>query len=138
MCYWSDRTNILGKPNIKKGDFSRPKKVKDMYFPRSKQELQRCLGMIAYLNKFIPKLSEQTHHLRELVKKYSICDFTLIHRYQFDKIRLVVNENISLEFFNPKWLTNITCDSSKFGIGATLKQKHENDWYQSSLYTVVI
>ena len=32
-------------------------------------------------------------------------------------------------FFDPKLPTNITCDSSKFGIYATLEQKHENDWH---------
>ena len=37
--------------------------IKDMPFPNSKQDLQRFLGMIAYLSKFIPQLSEETHHL---------------------------------------------------------------------------
>ena len=41
----------------------------------------------------------------------------------------MVSENISLKFFDQKLLTKITCDSSKFGIGATLEQKHEKDWH---------
>ena len=52
-------------------DPEKVKAIKDMPFPRSKQDLQRFLGMIAYLGKFIPQLSEQTHQLRELVKKNS-------------------------------------------------------------------
>ena len=100
-----------------------------MSFPSSKQDLQRFLGMIAYLSKFIPRLSEETHLLRELLKKESIWDFTLTHRNQFDKLRSMVSGNISLKFFDPKLPTKTTCDSSKFGIGATLEQKHENVWH---------
>ena len=65
-----------------------------MPFPKSEQDLQRFLGIIAC--KFIPQVSEQTHHLRELVKKKSIWDFTLTHRNRFDKLRSMISENISL------------------------------------------
>ena len=110
-------------------DPEKVKAIKDMPFPSSKQDLQRFLGMIAYLSKFIPQLSEETHLLRELLKKDSIWDFTLTHRNQFDKLRSMVSENISLKFFDPKLPTKITCDSPKFRIGATLEQKHENVWH---------
>ena len=36
-------------------------------------------------------------------------------------------KNISLKFFDQKLPTKITCESSKFTIGATLEQKHENN-----------
>ena len=41
--------------------------------------MQSFLGMIADLSKFISQLSEQTHQLRELVKKNSNWDFTVTH-----------------------------------------------------------
>ena len=110
-------------------DPEKVKAIKDVPFPSSKQDLQLFLGMIAYLSKFIPQLSEETHLLRELLKKDSIGDFTLTHRNQFDKLRSMVSENISPKFFDPKLPTKITCDSSKFGIDATLEQKHENVWH---------
>ena len=124
MCFLSNKTNILGIQISEKGISPDPEKVKaikDMPFPSSKEDLQRFLGMIVYLSKFIPLLSEETNHLRELLKKDSIWDFTLTHRNQFDKLRSMVSENISLKFFDPKLTTKITCDSSKFGIGATLE-----------------
>ena len=88
-----------------------------MTFPKWEQGLLRFLGMIVYLSKFIPQLPEQAHQLRKLVNKNSIWDFTVTHRNQFYKMRSMVNENISLKFFDPKLPTKITCDSSKFGIG---------------------
>ena len=124
MCFWSDRTDIIGTQNISKRDFSISRKaIKDMPFSRLKQDLQCFSGMIAYLSKFIPQLSKQTHQLRELVKKDSIWDFTVTHRNQFDQVRSMVSENISLKFLDPKLSTKITCHSSKFGISATPEQK---------------
>ena len=96
------------------------KAIKDMPSQKPKQDLWRFLEMIAYLSKFIPQLSEQTYELRKLVKKNSIWDFPLTSRNQFDKLRSMFNENISLKFFDLKLPTKITCDSSKFGINATL------------------
>ena len=122
----------MGHKISEKGISPDPKKVKaikDMPFASSKQDMQCFLGMIAYLSKFIPQLSEEIHLLRELLKKDSIWDFTLTHRNQFDKLRSMVSENISLIFFDQKLPTKITCDLSKFGIGATLEQKHENVWH---------
>ena len=78
------------------------KAIKDMPSPKSKQDLWRFLEMIAYLSKFIPQLSEQTYELRKLVKKNSIWDFPITSRNQFDKLRSMFNENISLKFFDLK------------------------------------
>ena len=106
--------------------------IKDMPFSRSKQDLQRFLGMLAYLSKFIPQLSEQTHQLRELVKKDSIWNFTVTHINHFDKLRSMVSEDTSLKFINPKISKKIMYDSYKFGIDATLEQKHKNDWHPTA------
>ena len=123
---------FLGHKISEKGISPDPEKVKairDMPFPSSMQDLQHFLGMIAYLSKFIPQLSEEKQLLRELLKKDSIWGFTLTPRNQFDKLRSMVSENISLKFFDPKLPIKTTCNSSKLGIGATLEQKHENLWH---------
>ena len=61
-------------------DPEKVKAIKDLPFPKSVQHWQRFLGMIAYLRKFIPQLSQQTLQLRELAKMKSIWDFTVTHR----------------------------------------------------------
>ena len=43
--------------------------IKNVSFPESKKELQRFLGMINYLGKFVPNLSENTENLRNLSEK---------------------------------------------------------------------
>ena len=43
--------------------------IKNMSFLENKEELQRFLGMINYLGKFLPNLSENTENLRKLLEK---------------------------------------------------------------------
>ena len=83
-------------------DLDKVKAIKSLPFPKSVQDLQRFLGMIAYLGKFIPQLSEQTQQLRELAKQKPIWDFTVTLRNQSDKLRSMVSESISLKFLDPK------------------------------------
>ena len=42
--------------------------IKNMLFPENKKEL-RFLGMINYLGKFVPNLSENTENFRKLFRK---------------------------------------------------------------------
>ena len=43
--------------------------ITKMPLPRSVSELQRFLGMVNYLEKFIPNLTEHTTPLRNLLQK---------------------------------------------------------------------
>ena len=91
---------FLGHNTTGKGtspDLEKDRAIKDNPFPKSKQDFQRFLSMIAYLSKCIPQLSEQTHQLKELVKN-SVWDFTVTHRNHFDKLRSIVSENIYVKF----------------------------------------
>ena len=52
-----------------------PQKVKvtsEMPKPTSKTDLQRFLGMVAYLSKFIPNLSDKTKEPRELINSLGL------------------------------------------------------------------
>ena len=103
--------------------------IVDLPAPTCKADLQRFLGMTAYLAKFIPKLSDETAILRELLKKNIAWDFTPNHLLQFEKIKDIISRDISLKFFDPDLPTKITCDSSKVGLGATLEQQYPDGWH---------
>ena len=96
--------------------------------PTSKTDLQRFLGMVAYLSKFIPNLSNKTKELRELILKETVWDFKEIHERKFDELKSTISNCASLKFFDPKLQTKITSDASKFGLGATLEQKFNDNW----------
>ena len=96
--------------------------------PTSKIDLQRFLGMAAYFSKFIPNLSNKTIELRELILKETVWDFSEIHERKFDELKSTISNCALLKFFDPKSQTEITCDSSKFGLGATLEQTFNGNW----------
>ena len=103
--------------------------ISDMPEPQSKADLQRFLGMVAYLSKFIPHLSDETLALRQLISKNTLWQFDQGHSKQFNHLKEIISNNILLKFFDPKLPTKVTCDSSKTGLGATLKQQIEGTWH---------
>ena len=72
-----------------------------MPFPKNKKELQRFLGIINYLGKFVPNLSENTDNLRKLFEKDTEWHFDENHKKVIDKLKLLVTSPPVLKFYNP-------------------------------------
>ncbi|GFY47412.1 retrovirus-related Pol polyprotein from transposon opus [Trichonephila inaurata madagascariensis] len=67
--------NYLGHVLSDEGIKPDPKKIRAIEVfatPNCKEDLQRFLGMVTYLAKFTPHLSNLTHNLRQLLKKDSV------------------------------------------------------------------
>ena len=61
--------NLFSHEGVKhEGDPTKIEAIRDMPTPKSKQGLQRLLGVITYLGKFIPNLSITTAPLRQLME----------------------------------------------------------------------
>eukprot|EP00794_Sanderia_malayensis_P014552 gene14552-16054_t len=105
----------------------------DMPIPKTKTDLQRFLGMINYLAKFVPNLSQITAPLRNLLKKdIQFC----LQKPQFDAIaelKRLVTTSPCLKFFDPNLPTRLKPDASSQGLGALLEQnhgsEHEEKWH---------
>ena len=96
--------------------------ITNMPLPNSVNELQRFLGMITYLGKFIPNLSEVTSPFRTLLKKE--VEFKL-EKPQLDaigKLILLVRTIPCLKIFNPNLQTRLKINASSEGLGAFLEQ----------------
>lgn len=122
---------FLGHKISKAGISPDPSKItaiKNMPLPENKQDVQRLLGVINYVGKFIPNLSSITAPLRKLIENDQ--EF-LIKEEQSQALAKIKNILISdpvLKLFDPKRTTKIGADASKFGLGAVLMQKYDNDW----------
>ena len=98
--------------------------------PENKSDLQRFLGMVTYLGKFVPNLSEVSTPLRVLLEKDIAWSFDTPHQQAFQELKLMITNTPVLKNFDPKLPIKLSAsDSSKSGRGATLEQKHGDYWY---------
>ena len=90
--------------------------------PEHKKAVQRLLGMISYVGKFIPSLAEITKPLRELLKKDIDWHCNKTHEEAVTKIKELLISRSCLAFFDPSKEIQIQVDTSKSEIGAVLMQ----------------
>lgn len=105
-----------------KPDPSKVSAVKDMQPPRNKAELETVLGMINYLAKFAPNLSEITSPLRSLLVKDVQFSWDHPQAQAFEKVKEVITQSPVLAYFDHDKDLTLQVDASKFGLGATLMQ----------------
>ena len=91
--------------------------------PENKGEVKSFLGMVNYLQKFIPRLSEHTKLLRDLEKKGVHFTWSPDHQQSFEEIKALVKENMLLAYYDRKLPVTLQCDYSENGIGVALVQE---------------
>ena len=100
------------------------KKVIQLQAPTDKPSLLRVIGMIQWLHRYIPRLSDYMWPLTRQTKKHvkflwnDECDAAL------DRIKGLVNKAKLLRHPDLSKTFYVICDASNFGIGAVLMQKH--------------
>ncbi len=105
-----------------KADPGHIKGIIDMPTPNSKGEVKRLLGMVNFLSKFIPNLSQITASLRELIKQSVEFRWDSEHTAAFNLIKELLSSAPVLKVFNGNEKITIQCDSSKDGLGTCLIQ----------------
>ena len=100
-----------------------------------KKAVQRLLGMINYVGKFIPNLAEITKPLRELLKKEIDWHWNKTHEEAVNKIKELLISRSCLAFFDPSKAMQIQVEASKSGIGAVLMQNGKLVSYASKSLT---
>ena len=85
--------------------------------------LERFLGMVTYLGKFVPNLSEVSAPLRVLLEKDIVWSFDTPQQQAFQELKLIITNAPVLKYFDPKLPIKVSSDASKSGLGATLEQK---------------
>ena len=90
--------------------------------PTDVKALRRVLGMVNYLAKFLPRLSETCDILRELERKETEWCWLEQHDQAWKKIKRLVTTPI-LAYYDPQKEVTIQCDASQSGLGAALFQE---------------
>lgn len=84
--------------------------------------VQRLLGMVNYLAKFCPHLSDHCKPLRELTHKDSEWKWTEQHEETFLKLKNMIANTPVLKYYSPEEELTVQCDASDTGLGAALVQ----------------
>ena len=85
-------------------------------------------GMINYLGKFVPDLSDITAPLRELSEKGAQWCFEAAHENAIERLKSIITSEPVMKYFDPQLPTKVSTDASKSGLRATLEQKHGDKW----------
>jgi len=98
--------------------------INDMSPPSNKGELNTYMGMVNYLSKFAPRLSEITGSLRELQKKDVVFSWQKSQQQAFDSVKeLLTKPGLVLGIYDFRKPLVLQTDSSRVGLGATLLQE---------------
>jgi hypothetical protein len=114
-----------------KPDDEKVKAILQMPEPATKQDLQRFMGLIQYLSKFIPKLSEKAAPLRALMKKNATWSWNRGHQVAFQELKEECSKQPTLRYYDVSKPVRISADNSKSGLGAVCLQEGQPVAYAS-------
>ena len=81
-----------------------PKRIRDMEqmrIPVNSTDLQEFLSVATYISPFIPKLSQHTAPLRDLLKKDAKFEWTSLHDAIFEDTKALICRHVTLSYFRP-------------------------------------
>ncbi|KAK3714129.1 hypothetical protein QZH41_002781 [Actinostola sp. cb2023] len=107
-----------------KPDPTKIEAVLNMPAPSNKQDVRRLLGMVNYLQKFSPNLSNATAQLRELLQEDVMFQWSpQVQGQCFNELKELLTTAPLLKYFDPKDEIELQCDASEKGLGACLMQR---------------
>ena len=119
-----------------KADPAKIQGIQKMPPPESKQDVKRLMGMINYLQRFAPNLSDVSAPMRDLLKEdVQFLWEEDVQGRSFEQVKAVVSEAPTLKYFDPEESVEIQCDASQRGLGACLMQNGQPVAYASRSMT---
>ena len=127
--------HIVSKNGLS-ADPSKIQAIREMPTPKDRQAVQRLLGMVNFVQRFLPNLSETTSTLRDLLKSDTLFQWDeQVHGKAFNAIKKILSESPVPSFFDPAKETLLQCDASQNGLGACLLQDGHPVVYASRALT---
>eukprot|EP00795_Rhopilema_esculentum_P013641 gene13641-4539_t len=121
-----DEVSFIGHTLTQNGLKIDPAKVEaitKMRKPKDVAGVQRFIGMVKYLAKFLPRLSEVCEPLRSLTHKDAPWVWGKDHDKSFADIQKAICEAPVLKYFDHKAATEGQADASSKGLGFVLMQE---------------
>ncbi|KAL7880974.1 hypothetical protein SRHO_G00032280 [Serrasalmus rhombeus] len=126
--------HILSKDGLKP-DPSKIEAIRKMPTPECKKDVERFLGMVTFLAKFIPNMSQYTEPLCELNRDDAMWQWQAKHQQAFEKLKTMLTEAPVLKYYDVSLPVTVSVDASKCGLGAVLLQEDRPVAYASRALT---
>jgi len=128
--FCKEKVTFLGFVLSKEGIQPDPSKVQaivDLKPPATVTEVQRFMGMVTFLAKFIPNRSEILEPITSLLKSNNEFIWGLPQERAFSKVKEILASKPCLTMYDPMKPSILSCDASKKGLGAVLLQVEGKD-----------
>ena len=105
-----------------KPDEQKVEAIKRMPPPEDKKGIERLLGIVNYLAKFVPNMSTITKPIRELLRGDVEFQWGESQEKAFQEVKDVLTKAPILAYYDVRKPVKVTCDASKCGLWAALLQ----------------
>ncbi|XP_059060190.1 uncharacterized protein K02A2.6-like [Achroia grisella] len=126
--------HIFNKDGMKP-DCSKVTAIKEMPVPTDKKSLERFLGAVNYLSKFIPNYSDRTFPLTGLLKKDIEWMWGSSHQRAVDELKHLISVAPVLALYDVRAPVVVSVDASAVALGAVLLQAGRPVEYASRTLT---
>lgn len=116
-------------------DNSKISAIRNFPTPSNRKGVQRFIGMVNYLSRYIPSLSANLTHLRKLIKESQPWQWTRLEAAEFEHVKSLVADTRTLQYYDVKKPIIIECDASSFGLGVAVYQSNGVVGYASRTLT---
>ncbi len=126
--------HVLSSSGLK-ADPEKVRAILEMESPKDKEGVERLKGTVQYLSRFVPRLSEVIHPIKQLTHQGVEWQWGDAQEKAFTELKNLISEAPVLGYYNPDLDLTIQCDASSTGLGAALLQNNQPIAYASRTLT---